>query len=71
MEKSIGAICYWLGLLCLVLSVLFRLMNIATLSMGQIATHGNPVGFRTFLNGAEVFFLAAIASAGYSWLKGK
>jgi len=71
MEKRIGTISYWLGLLCLVLSLVTRVFNIFGVSFYEVFTKGNPVGFRSFLNASVLFFLATIASASYSWLKSK
>ena len=46
MEKRIGTISYWLGLLCLVLSLVTRVFNIFGVSFYEVFTKGNPVGFR-------------------------
>ena len=71
MEKSILTISYWLGVLCTVLAVAMRVLNMLGVSFYEVMTRGNPIAFRTFLNGAMLFFLAAIASAGYSWHKSR
>ena len=71
MEKSILTISYWLGVLCTVLAVAMRVLNMLGVSFYEVMTRGNPIAFRTFLNGAMLFFLAAIASAAYSWHKSR
>ena len=71
MEKSILTISYWLGVMCTVLAVAMRVLNMLGVSFYEIMTRGNPIAFRTFLNGAMLFFLAAIASAAYSWHKSR
>ena len=71
MEKSILTVSYWLGVLCTVLAVAMRVLNMLGVSFYEVMTRGNPIAFRTFLNGAMLFFLAAIASAAYSWYKSR
>jgi len=63
MEKQLSAVGYWLGLICTVLAVIFRML---------IAIHVNPpllgafggtaISHLTFFHGAALFFLLAIAS---------
>lgn len=69
MEKRIVSISYWLGLLCVVLALLARLLNVLGVSFSSISTRGNEISFRTFLDGALLFFLTTIATTSYSWFK--
>jgi hypothetical protein len=63
MEKQLFTVGYWLGLICTVLAVIFRLLwafNFNTVHLG--ASAGSAVSYVVFLHGAELFFLLAIAS---------
>jgi hypothetical protein len=70
MEKHIIRYSYWLGVLSVLLALLMRVFNILGLwSLAVISTRGASIGYRTFLNGAVLFFLTAIATASYVWFK--
>jgi hypothetical protein len=63
MEKQLSSVGYWLGLICTVLALIFRIfaaLNISLLHMR--ATGGNAVDYVAFFHGAALFFLLAIAS---------
>ena len=63
MEKTLSAVGYWLGLLCTVLALIFRLftaLNIIPPHMG--APGGIAISYLTFFHGAALFFLLCIAS---------
>jgi len=63
MEKQLSALGYWLGLICAVLALIFRAstaLNIIPPHMG--APGGNAISYMSFLHGAALFFLLAIAS---------
>ncbi len=63
MEKQLSLLGYWLGLICTVLALILRLVtvfNATALRIGPLG--GNPIGYVTFLHGAVLFFLLAIAS---------
>jgi hypothetical protein len=68
MEKSLARLSYWLGVLCTVLAVLARLLNMVGVNALQFNTRGNGIGYRTFLAGAILFFVMAIASASFDAL---
>jgi len=63
MEKQLSTIGYWLGLICTVLALLLKAL--ATLKI-YAPTAGTPGGsgisYLSFLHGAVLFFLLAIAS---------
>lgn len=68
MEKQIIQWSYWLGVVSFVLALVTRALNVlgvAQLIMGR----GNPIGYRSFLDGAVLFFLTAIATSSYAWFK--
>jgi hypothetical protein len=69
MEKHIITYSYWLGVLSVLLALLTRGLNILGVSLATISTRGNSIGYRTFLDGAQLFFLTAIATASYVWFK--
>jgi hypothetical protein len=63
MEKQILIVSYWLGLICTVLAFVFRMLtafNVVIPHMG--APGGNAISYMSFLHGAALFFLLAIAS---------
>jgi len=63
MEKQLSALGYWLGLICTVLALIFRMLasfNIHLLHMG--APGGNAISYLSFFHGAALFFLLGIAS---------
>ena len=63
MEKQLSLIGYWLGLICTVLALIFRLttaLNMIPPHMG--APGGTAISYTSFLHGAALFFLLAIAS---------
>ena len=63
MEKQLSLIGYWLGLFGTALAIIFRLLA-AVKIMPQFLgmPGGNAVSYQTFLHGAALFFLLAIAS---------
>jgi hypothetical protein len=63
MEKQLSVIGYWLGVISTVLALIFRAltaMNMIPPHMG--APGGNALSYLSFLHGAALFFLLAIAS---------
>jgi hypothetical protein len=64
MEKQIGFWTYWLGMACLVISLVWRIIEIWG---GYQSVLG--VGHLNFFHAAILFFLAAIATTGYIWAK--
>jgi hypothetical protein len=64
MEKQLSAVGYWLGLICTVLALIFRgftALNIIPPFMG--VPGGSAISYMSFLHGAVLFFLLAIASS--------
>ena len=63
MEKQLSAIGYWLGLICTVLALIFRMLTalkIVPPFMG--VPGGSAISYLSFFHGAALFFLLAIAS---------
>jgi hypothetical protein len=69
MKKHIIRYSFWLGVLSVLLALLTRALNILGVSLSTISTRGAPIAYRTFLDGAQLFFLTAIATASYVWFK--
>jgi len=63
MEKQLSLLGYWLGLICTVLAVIFRLLSAFGMNLPHMGAPGG-VGLShvAFLHGAALFFLVAIAS---------
>lgn len=63
MEKQISVISYWLGLICTALAVIFRVFIALGVSLPQVgAAGGVAISYVSFLHGALLFLLLAIAS---------
>jgi hypothetical protein len=63
MEKQLSAVGYWLGLICTVLALLFRMLTVFNITTPQMGVAGgNAIGYLSFLHAAELFFLLSIAS---------
>jgi hypothetical protein len=63
MEKHLSVLGYWLGLVSTVLALIFRFFS----ALNMIPPHmgspgGNAISYLSFLHGAALFFLLAIAS---------
>ena len=69
MEKQIMRSSYWLGVACVVLAVVTRILNILGLSTVLLQTRGNPISYRTFVDGASLLLITSIATAGFVWFK--
>ena len=69
MEKHIMRWSYWLGMVCVVLAVLTRFLNTLGLPPILLQTRGNSISYRSFVDGALLFLIASIATAGFAWFK--
>ena len=68
MEKQLTIAAYWIGIASTVVALITRAL--ATLGMLVFpAMGGTPISYRTFLEGAELFFLMAIAGSALIWVK--
>jgi hypothetical protein len=67
MEKQLTIAAYWVG----IASTGFALVTRALAILGMFTTSPgrNPISYRTFLDGAELFFLMAIAGSALIWAK--
>jgi hypothetical protein len=69
MEKHIVSWSYWLGVVSVLLALVARILNIFGLTTILLQTRGNPISFRTFVDGALLFLMTSIATAGFIWSK--
>jgi len=67
MEKHIMRWSYWLGIACVVLALVFRVLNALGFLMAEVSTKGNSIGYHSFLRGAALFLGTAIATACFTW----
>lgn len=72
MEKKLAIIAYWIGIACTVIAVIER-------GLAMIGVWGSPsvsrfiwqmqLSGKSFLDGAMLFFLMAVASSAALWVK--
>jgi hypothetical protein len=63
MEKQLAVIGYWLGLICTVIALIFRLLIALNVAPPALGSHGsNAISYISFFHGAALFFLLSIAS---------
>ena len=66
MENQIERYCYWLGVVCAVIALLLRAADALGFA-GGMQTRGGSVGYMSFLKGALLFLVVAIATANHRW----
>ena len=63
MEKQLSVLGYWLGVICLVLAVIFRICIAFSVDAPRLGSAtGLSVSYVSFFHGAALFFLLSIAS---------
>lgn len=63
MEKQLSAISFWLGLICTVLALVFRMFTVLNKVPPFLGVSGgNALSYMSFLHGAVLFFLLTIAA---------
>lgn len=63
MEKQLSVLGYWLGVICTILALIFRLCTAANIIPPHMGVPGgNAISYMSFLHGAGLFFLLSIAS---------
>ena len=65
MVKLLIRVSYWLGVACIVLALLSKALNALGMNFLQFMTRGNDVDYRSYVLGAVLFFLMAIATASF------
>ena len=70
MEKQLCTVAYWIGVISTALALITRLLAVIGVSVFPAATSGKiPISYRSFLDGAMLFFVMAIASSVAMWVK--
>jgi hypothetical protein len=70
MEKQLSSAAYWIGIISTVIALITR--GLATIGVSVFpwpAPGKTPITYRTFLEGAILFFIMAIASSVTMWSK--
>ena len=73
MEKQLGTAAFWFGIVSTLIALVMRglaVMGIYAFSATAVAGK-NPISYRTFLEGAVLFFIMAIASTVVAFAKQK
>ena len=68
MEKLIARWSYWLGIACLVITVIWRTANAFGLLLPFIGPPGRAIWYLSFFHASILFFVSAIATACYAWI---
>jgi hypothetical protein len=71
MAKNITKWSYWLGIACLVIAVLWRILGAVGLPLGESVSSGRTFGYLTFYRAGLLFFAATVASVAYEWAEGR
>jgi membrane-associated phospholipid phosphatase len=69
MEKQLTAAAYWVGILSAVLALITRVCAMVGVFVFPVAAGKIPLSYKTFLDGAILFFMMAIASSVVTWVK--
>jgi hypothetical protein len=67
MENLIARSSYWLGIACLVISVIWRALNAFGFWLPLKITPGHTIWYLSFFHASILFFVATIATACYAW----
>ena len=63
MEKQLSVLGYWLGLICTVLALIFRMLTVLKMTPPFLGVPGgSAISYLSFFHGAVLFFVLAIAS---------
>ena len=69
MERQLSVAAYWIAIVCTILAVLTRVLALFGIGVRLESPGRNAISYRTFLNGAEMFFLMAIAGSVLIWTR--
>jgi hypothetical protein len=71
MEKQLTIAAYWVGIASTVVALITRaLAMFGIVALAAASSPGrSPISYRTFLEGAELFFLMAIAGSVLIWAR--
>ena len=71
MEKHIVTWSYWLGLASTAIALVLRSLSASGVLLAVIVKPGQTLGYLSFYRGALLFFLIAIATSSYTWVRGQ
>lgn len=71
MEKQIITWSYWVGLLSSLIALVLRFLNLLGILNATVLDQGRNLSYNSFFRAAVLFFLLAIATASYSWVRGE
>jgi len=63
MEKQLSTVAYWIGVISTVLALITRLLAVFGVLVSTSTSGKIPITYRSFLDGAILFFVMAIASS--------
>ena len=71
MEKQLSNAAYWLGIISSVLALITRGLSALGVALFPVVSSPGkiPISYRSFLDGAILFFTMAIASSVTMWAK--
>lgn len=70
MEKQLGNAAYWIAIVSTVIALITRVLAAAGVFLFPVSSSGKiPISYKSFLDGAILFFLMAIASSVAMWAK--
>jgi hypothetical protein len=70
LEKQLATAAYWIGLVSTVLAIIIRGLTVLGIFVFPVSTPGKiPISYRSFLDGAILFFIMAIASSAIVWAR--
>ena len=69
-EKQLCSAAYWIGVISTILALITRAFAMIGVFVFPVASSGKvPISYRSFLDGAMLFFVMAIASSVALWAK--
>ena len=71
MEKHIVTWSYWLGLASTAIALVLRSLSVSGILTAVVVRQGQTLGYMSFYKGALLFFVIAIATASYTWVRGQ
>lgn len=71
MKKQIVIGTYWLGLISTLIALVLRTLNIFGILAPSVVRQGRTLWYMSFYKGALLFFLVAIATACYAYVRGE
>ena len=67
MERQIARYTYWIGLLCVAVSLVWR----AAMAVNLIQEHMGGMWYSSFWKAGVVFLVVSVASVNFAWLQEK